>query len=91
MTSTSIDILAGHFGSMRALSRAMGVSHTLLSRWNARDGQIPHQHNTVVREAARSLAKDHASDWDANRTKLFFGVVENCLQEPVCKECGRAL
>jgi len=88
---TSIEILSGHFGSMRALSRAIGVSHTLVARWNSKDGQVPHQHNSAIREAARRLAAEHENQWDANRTKVFFTVVENCLQEAVCKECGRPL
>lgn len=93
MTSTNIDVLAGHFGSFRTLAKAIGVSHTLLSRWKAKDGNVPPRFNDTIRAEARKLSIERTSggEWDERRAKLFLGVVDNCLQDPVCETCGRAL
>lgn len=85
---TNIEAIAGQFGSIRELARSIGVSHSIVSVWNARDGEIPQKHYQTVREAAAEKAKKMESPDEA---KHFLTVVENCLRQDVCPTCGRAM
>lgn len=91
MIESNVRILCDQFGSARKLSRILGISHSLISKWDANGGEIPAKYNDEIIEASRVEANVRLGAGAVNvDVEKFLLAVRGCLDfEAVCKTCGR--